>query len=293
MSFVVRDDSLRTGLIGANIQRSRSPAIHTTEARCLGLNLRYELLDLDETEGGIASLSSVLEAVKMCGFLGVNVTFPAKQAIIPLLDELSDDAAVLGACNTVALHGGRAVGHNTDWRGFSESFRRSLPDARFDRVILLGAGGGASAVAYALIKMGAHRIAVHARRREQAEAFADRFNKRIGGSRVIAAKKLEDEVDNSDGIVNCTPVGMTGYTGEPFPEHLLKPDLWVSDLVYVPLRTRLLRAASMRGCKTLEGGGMVVFQAAEAFRIFTGIEPDKERMLVSFEDDVSGERSGL
>lgn len=282
---------LRTGLIGAGIQASRSPAIHMTEARMLGLNLVYDLFDLDMIEGGVAALPEVLARVRADGHLGVNVTHPVKQAILPLLDGYSEEAAALGACNTVAFAAGRAIGHNTDWIGFGEGFRRSLPDAGLERVVQLGAGGAGSAVTYALLKMGAGRIAVHARKHERAQAFARRFNALSGSERVVAIPSLEAEMAATQGLINCTPVGMHKYPGSPIPETLLRSDLWVADLVYVPLRTMLLRQAAAKGCRTMEGAGMVVFQAAEAFRIFTGVTPDAQRMLRQFDLAAQSERS--
>jgi shikimate dehydrogenase len=286
-----REVPLRTGLIGCAIQSSRSPAIHMAEARSLGMNLVYTPHDLDLIEGGVAALPQVLAQVRAEGYLGVNVTHPFKQAILPLLDGCSDDAKRLGACNTVCFAGGHAIGHNTDWIGFLESFKRGLPGAGLDRVVQLGAGGAGSATTYALLKLGARRIAVHARRPEQAQAFARRFNDLAGEERVVAVTALELEIARAQGVINCTPVGMHKYPGSPLPDGLLHPGLWVADLVYVPLRTAFLRAATARGCRTLEGGGMVIFQAAEGFRIFTGAIPDTARMLRQFEFAIAAERA--
>lgn len=282
---------LRTGLIGSSILASRSPAIHMAEARALGLDLIYDLHDLDLMEGGVAALPQLLARLRAEGYLGVNITHPVKQAILPLLDGYSEDAGKLGACNTVAFAKDRAIGHNTDWIGFLESFRRGLPDAGLERVVQLGAGGAGSAVTYALLKMGAKRITVYAPTFAHTQIFADRFNDLAGDERVVAVPALDHAVADAQGIVNCSPVGMHKYPGSPLPEKLLRPDLWIADLVYVPLRTALLRAAASVGCRTLEGGGMVVFQAAEAFRIFTGIAPDTARMLKQFELAIEAERA--
>lgn len=276
---------IRTGLIGGNIQASRSPAIHMAEARANGLNLTYELFDLDLIAGGAAALPSVLESVRAQGFSAVNVTFPVKQQILPLLDDISDDVAALGASNTVAFRGGRAIGYNTDWVGFAENFRRGLPGARKDRIVLIGAGGAASAVAYALIKLGAERVSVYTRSLERGQSLVDRCN-RIGDTEFISVDRPDHAMREANGVINCSQMGMHGHPGLPISEHLLRPDLWVSDVVYMPLETPLLRAAKEQGCRTLGGGGMVVFQAAEAFRIFTGVEPDRERMLKYFETNI-------
>jgi shikimate dehydrogenase len=282
---------LRTGLIGADIQSSRSPVMHMAEARALGLDLSYDLFDFDKIEGGPAALSRVLNRVQDEGYLGVNITYPVKQTVISLLDECSDDVGALGACNTVVLRGGRKVGHNTDWFGFAESFRRGLPGAALDRVLLLGAGGAGSAVAYALLKLGARRVAVHETDGPKAAAFVERFNLLAGEAVFSRAQSLEAEAAAAGGLINCTPVGMSKLKGVPIAPSLLRPAMWVADVVYVPLRTELLRQAAAKGCRTLEGGGMAVFQAGEALRLFTGRTPDFERMLRKFRADVEAEKA--
>ena len=281
---------LRTGLIGAGIQASRSPVMHMREAQALGLDLVYDLFDLDRIAGGVAALPRILADVRERGYLGVNITHPVKQAVLDLLDDCSDDARALGACNTVVFGDGQSSGHNTDWIGFAENFRRGLPGASLDTVVQLGAGGAGSAVTYALLKLGAGRILVHDIDPVRVAAFVERFNNLAGSERVFSAQALDRETAGAAGIVNCTPVGMEKHPGAPVPAPWLRPDLWVADIVYVPLRTQLLELAEAAGCRTLAGGGMAVFQAAEAFRLFTGMDADAERMLRQFQHDVAAER---
>jgi shikimate dehydrogenase len=288
----VTTSGLRAGLIGAGIQASRSPFMHMTEARDLGLDLSYELFDLDKYESGAAALPQVLAEVRARGFLGVNITYPVKQSVLPLLDSYSDDVSALGACNTVVFQDGKATGHNTDWLGFAENFRLGLPGAALDTVVQLGAGGAGSAVTYALLKMGAGRIIVHEIDAARAEASVRRFNDLAGAERIFLSRDLPGETAAASGVVNCTPVGMAKLPGSPLPENLLRPDLWVADIVYFPLRTELLRQAAARGCRILEGGGMAVFQAAEALRLFTGRTPATERMLRKFQHAARAERAG-
>jgi shikimate dehydrogenase len=284
--------TLQTGLIGAGIQASRSPFIHMTEARDLGLDLTYALFDLDQYEDRAAALPRILAEARAKGFLGVNITYPVKQSVMPLLDAYSEDVSALGACNTVVFQDGKAMGHNTDWLGFAENFRLGLPGAALDTVMQLGAGGAGSAVTYALLKMGAGRVIVHEIDAARAEASVHRFNDFAGAERVFLSRDLPGEMAIASGVVNCTPVGMAKLPGSPLPEKLLRQELWVADIVYVPLRTELLRQSAARGCRTLEGGGMAVFQAAEAFRLFTGRTPDPERMLQKFQQAVEAERAG-
>ena len=160
-----------------------------------------------------------------------------------------------------------------------------MPGAALYRVVLLGAGGVGSAVAYALLKLGARRVAVHETDAARAGDFIARFNDLAGDDVFVAARTIAQDMADADGVINCTPVGMLKAPGTPLPLALLQAHQWVADVVYVPLRTELLRLAAAKGCRTLEGGGMAVFQAGEALRLFTGKEPDYERMLAQFQND--------
>jgi shikimate dehydrogenase len=216
------------------------------------------------------------------GFAGLNVTHPCKQAVIPHLDELSADAAALGAVNTVVLHDGRATGHNTDWWGFAESFRRNLPGVSLDRVVQLGAGGAGAAVAHALLTLGVRELAISDVDAARSTGLAAALCERFGEGRARAVDDLPAAMAEADGLVHCTPTGMHAHPGLPLPAALLRPSLWVAEIVYFPLETELVRVARRLGCRTLDGGGMAVFQAVEAFRLFTGATPNPERMLRHF-----------
>jgi shikimate dehydrogenase len=270
------------GLIGSGIQASRTPAMHEREGAEQGLRLIYRLVDLDVLRLGPEALGELLTAAERMGFSGLNITYPCKQAVVPLLDQLSPDARALGAVNTVVLKDGQRVGHNTDCSGFAESFRRGLPDVRRDRVVQLGAGGAGAAVAHALLAEGVGRLAISDTDTPRAEALAADLTARFGAGRAVAVGDLVVEVAAADGLVNCTPVGMAKLPGTPLPVALLRPALWVAEIVYFPLETELLRAARAIGCRTLDGGGMAVFQAVGAFRLFTGLEPDAARMQRHF-----------
>jgi shikimate dehydrogenase len=275
---LVHDEAILAGLIGAGIAGSRTPALHEAEAAAQGLRLVYRRLDLSVLGLGVEALEELLAAAGRFGFAGLNITFPAKQAVIPLLHELSPDAAAIGAVNTVLLREGRRVGHNTDASGFAEGFRQGLPGLRPGRVALLGAGGAGAAVAQALLGLGAERITICDVEAGRAAALAARL-----GPRAVTAAGPEAALADADGLVNCTPIGMAAHPGLPLPAGLLHPGLWVAEVVYVPLETALLRAARAAGCRTLDGGGMAVFQAVGALRLFAGIEPDAARMRRHFE----------
>ncbi len=263
------------GLIGAGIQRSRSPALHEREAKEQGLGLTYELIVLDKLGVGTEALPGLLADAKQRGFAGHKITYPCKQAVIPLLDELSPDAPAVNAVNTIVIRDGKLTGHNTDWSGFAEGFRRGLPDARLDRVVQLGAGGAGAAIAHAAGKLGVRQLTIFDIHRSRAEQLSASVGAKAGSDLAAAMAR-------ADGLIHCTPTGMAKLPGLPLDAKLLEPRHWVAEIVYVPLETELLRVARAKGCRTVDGGGMAVFQAAGAFRLFTGLEPDAERMLRHF-----------
>jgi shikimate dehydrogenase len=274
--------AILVGLIGAGIQASRAPALHEREGAEQGFRYVYKLIDLDQLSLDPSALPELLTAAERLGFAGLNITHPCKQSILPLLTELSEGARTLGAVNTVLFRDGKRVGHNTDWQGFAESFRRGLPDGRLDRVVLLGAGGGGAAVAYAALMLGAQRVSIFDLDSSRASELSSRLSAIFGVGRAVTGVDLAGAMGEADGLIHATPTGMAKYPGLPLPEHLLRPALWVAEIVYFPLETELLRAAKRTGCRTLDGGGMAVFQAVEAFRLFTGRQANADRMLRHF-----------
>ena len=280
--------AVHVGLIGAGIQRSSSPALHMDEGRALGLDYRYDILDLDRMPGGADALPGLLDDVQSKGFAGVNITFPCKQSVIPLLDELSSDARSLQSVNTVVFRDGRRIGHNTDWWGFAENFRRGMSDVLRDRVVLVGAGGAGSAVGYAMLQLGARSLQVYDVDPARARALAARHAELFPRAQVTAVDDLARALRGADGLVHASPTGMAKLPGIPVPPASLRPPLWVAEVVYVPLETELLRVARQQGCRTLDGGGMAVFQAAMAFEQFCGRRPDAERMLRRFNESLRG-----
>ena len=270
------------GLVGAGIQHSSSPSMHMDEGQSLGLQISYELLDLDLMAGGAAGLSSVLDHAEQRGFTGLNVTYPSKQAVIPLLHELSPEAQALHSVNTVLFRGGRRIGHNTDWWGFAESFRREMADVDPRRVVLVGAGGAGAAVGYAMLKSGTQELSVHDMDRARAIALAERMSGLFADRKVTVCDEVAAALATADGLVHATPTGMQKYPGIPVPAESLRPPLWVAEIVYVPLLTELLRTARQHGCRTLDGDGMAVFQGAMAFKLLFGVNPDVARLQRRF-----------
>lgn len=270
------------GLIGAGIQASRTPAMHEHEGDAQGLRYLYRLIDLDQLKLDSGALPDLLSAAERMSFTGLNITFPCKQAIIPLLDELSDEARGIGAVNTVVFKNGKRIGHNTDCLGFLEGFRRGLGDAPRHRVVQMGAGGAGAAVAHALLSEGVEQLSIFDVEPARAQTLAANLNKHFGSQRARAGGDLASAMANADGLVNTTPMGMAKLPGMPIAKELLRAALWVAEIVYFPLETELLREARALGCRTLDGGNMAVFQAVKAFELFSGVEADAQRMLDHF-----------
>ncbi|MER7400726.1 shikimate dehydrogenase [Streptomyces sp. NPDC000151] len=278
--------SYLTGLIGSGIGPSLSPALHEREADRHGLRLLYRTLDLDTLGVDAKDVGELIRAARTLGFDGLNITHPCKQLVIEHLDALSPGAAELGAVNTVVFRGGRTIGHNTDVTGFTQSFARGLPGAATREVVQIGAGGAGSAVAHAMLSLGTDRLTLVDTDAVRAGALADALNARFGTGRATTAApdRLALVLPGADGLVHATPTGMAAHPGLPLPAALLRADLWVAEVVYRPLETELIRTARELGCRTLDGGGMAVFQAADAFRLFTGLEPHAEEMLADLAD---------
>jgi shikimate dehydrogenase len=281
------EPSMLCGLIGAGIQGSLAPALHEEEARHHGIRLHYQLIDLAAAGRGVDVLPGLIEAARVMRFAGLNITYPCKQLVIPLLDELSEEAAVIGAVNTVVRRGERLVGHNTDGAGWSWGFRRALPAADLSRVVLIGAGGAGSACADAVLRLGAAHLVIVDRDAPRATALAARLNGHFDGGRASASTDLQAALSRASGLIHATPTGTPTAPGLPLPAELLRRTMWVSDVVHVPLETALLKAAQRIGCATVDGGHMNVGQALLSFKLFTGREPDAARMDAHFRGLVS------
>ena len=279
------------GLIGAGIQQSLTPPLQEAEGDAHGLRIQYRILDVDLLGLGDHALPRLLDAARITGFAGVNVTFPCKQEVLPLLDGLSDDARAMNAVNTVVFRDGCATGHNTDASGFASGFRRGLPGASTESVVLVGAGGAGSAVAHAMLALGTRELRIVDQEPSRAEQLAQGAAARFAGRRVVSVESVGDALAGASGVINATPIGMTKLPGAPFDPSLLHAGQWVADCVYRPLETALLVAARARGCRTLDGGGMCVGQAADAFRLFTGLAPDEARMARTFAALIEAERA--
>lgn len=270
------------GLLGRGIQSSRSPTMHEAEGRRQGLSYIYTLLDTDRMGSNPPSVDELLRFAEYLGYRGLNVTYPYKQEMLAHLDELSENAEAVGSVNTVVLRNGFRVGHNTDLWGFAESFRIAMAGAARDTVLLLGAGGAGGAVAQALLEADVGQLLVEDIDESRARALALRLAGRWGSDRVTTAGTVAGAAAVVDGVVNATPIGMASHPGTPIPPQLLRPEMWVADIIYFPLETELLRSALRLGCRTMDGTRMAVFQAARSFEHFTGLTPDVDKMRADF-----------
>lgn len=265
-------------LLGQGIQGSLSPQLYEQEARRQGLRCAYHLLDFTQHGWGDDRLPDVLDSLTLLGFTGCNVTHPFKQQIIPWLDELSPQASAIGAVNTVLFQNGRRIGHNTDCEGFITHFRQQLAGERIHRVVQVGTGGAGYAVAYGLLAHGVGHLALYDRDTARSQNLQRQLAQYFGEQRVSVTENVAETLGNSDGLVQATPIGMTGHPGMPVDIDWLQPHHWLADVIYVPRETELVKKARAKGCRAIVGDGMVIHQAALAFQLYTGHQPDAESM---------------
>jgi quinate/shikimate dehydrogenase (NAD+) len=271
---------LLVGLIGANIQKSLSPALQQEACRAAGLDGYYHLMDLDVLLG--RSLESLFDATRTAGFAGINVTYPCKEAVLPLLDEVSPEARQIG---TVTIGpGGRTAGYNTDRVGFRRAFEEAFGRAAIAGkvALLVGAGGAGRAVAFALFDLGVETLLINDSDAGRAYRLAQTLEVSFGGGRSRAVTDAASELSDAAGVVNATPVGMLGIPGIPIPISAIQGCHWVADVIYTPLETELVKGARAKGSKVMGGAGMCVHQAVESFRLFTGCAADLHRMQRTF-----------
>jgi shikimate dehydrogenase len=268
------------GLVGTGVTPSLTPRMHMAEARAHGVTYIHRPIDLTPLGISPDRIGEILDWAQRLGFDALNITHPCKQLVLPHLDRVVPLAADLGAVNTVLFTPTGRVGHNTDTTGYAEAFRTGLAGAARAAVVQVGAGGAGSAVAEALLREGVTALTIVDLSLVRAGSLVADLRLRHPEARIesAAAEQLPSLLATADGVVNCTPTGMADRPGTPFDVALLRPELWVSDIVYRPFDTALLIAARARGCRTLDGGGMAVRQAADAFELITGLHADVERM---------------
>ena len=257
------------GVIGHPIAHSRSPLLHKHWLRTYGLAGDYVPLHVSEHD-----LETVLRALPLMGFVGVNITIPHKVAVMDIVDHLSDRAILIGAANTLIFRAdGKIHADNTDGYGFIANLKQNAPgwQASAGPAAVLGAGGAARAVITSLIEMGTTEILLSNRTRPKADALKSEFGSKV---HVIDWVQAGNMLEEATTVVNTTSLGMTGQPEFRVPLDGLRPGTVVTDLVYTPLRTRLLTEAQAAGCITVDGLGMLLHQAVPAFERWFGVRPE-------------------
>jgi shikimate dehydrogenase len=263
-------------VIGDPVEHSLSPAIHNAAFAALGLDAVYVAFRVLP-----ARLADAIAGVRGLGIRGLSVTIPHKVAIIPLLDEVDELARWTGSVNTVVNDGGRLTGRSTDGHGALKAFEAAGETCRGRRVLVLGSGGAARAVAFAIARDAAPASLeilgiVPPEREKLARDIAEKTGARVAHGGMEA---LPRAMEAAEVVVQASPVGMHPKVDETLvPRSLLRPGLVVFDAVYTPLETRLLREAREAGAKTLRGVGMFVHQAAVQFELWTGRKAPVEAM---------------
>jgi shikimate dehydrogenase len=274
-SFVV-------GLLGDNIGGSLAQPLQEGEGEAQGLSLAYRLIDGTQAGLGLEDTPDVLRWAVRLGFDGLAVTHPFKNAVMACVDQATTEAQALGASNLVVIRDGRTTAHNTDWVGFADALRATLPESLGDRMVLLGAGGAGVAVGYGALRYGAAHLDIVDQDADRAATVAARLGSLVGTHRVAATSDLERALARAGGLIQATPVGMDAHPGLPVDPGLLRPDQWVADIIYFPRETELVKRARATGCRVMTGGAMAVHQHAAAFRILTGRSADIRRMQEHF-----------
>jgi shikimate dehydrogenase len=278
------NESFLVGLIGDGVTPSLTPPMHEAEGDAHGVRYLYRPIDLLTIDREGAAVGELLRNARVLGFNAFNITHPCKQLVLEHLDSLSDDAARLGAVNTVLIRDGKFHGENTDFSGFARAVTTQLAGATLDRVVQLGAGGAGAAVAYALLSVGVQHLTIIDLAADRAEERAQSLRELFPDREVVSGtpEDIPAALEKAHGLVHCTPVGMHQHPGMPLDGSLLHSELWVADIVYRPVETELVKAAKAAGCRVLDGGHMAVGQAVDAFRLMTGLEPDADRMRAQF-----------
>lgn len=255
--------TLRLGLIGSNITESRSPALQIVCGLSVGLNVSYDLLIPDQQA---LSLEVILKRCRDVGFDGVNVTYPYKEAVLKYVNVGEPIITELGASNTVRFAASGATAWNTDYSGFIAAYRAKWGDVKPGRVLIIGTGGVGRSIAFAVAALGATEILLHDSETAKAKALAASV-----GGRVVGANTLND-LEDVEGILNCTPLGMVGHEGSALPVTVNGKPHWAFDAVYTPEHTLFRRQMENLGAEFLSGYELYFNQGIQGFKIFSGFE---------------------
>ncbi len=278
---------LRLGLIGGNIRHSRAPYLHKLCGRLTGLQITYDLIIPVEIG---EDFEAVFEQCRRSGMRGVNVTYPYKERVAPMVSIADDDVARIGSINTVVFEETGPEGYNTDYTGFMAGYTAEFGNASPGVVALAGTGGVGRAIAFGLLALGASELRLIDREKSRAQSLARELEIAASGSMAVAVfEEVAAAMPGIDGIINATPLGMIGYPGTAIPASLLGGQSWVFDAVYTPVETEFLQAARAAGLSILSGYELFFYQGVHAFELFAGTRPNDlgelRRLLDNFTSD--------
>ncbi len=274
----------RCYLIGYPVEHSMSPAMHNAAFKALGLDAEYSLAPVEP-----GRLGAFIEKLREGDVLGANVTIPHKVEVMRHLDQVDETANAIGAVNTIVKRDGRLTGYNTDATGGVKALTEECGGLNGRNVTILGAGGASRAITYQVSRVDC-RVTVLNRSVEKARKLVDKLRPTASAQLLYGGlDQLPGVIVDTDVLINSTPVGMSPKTSDsPVPEELLHGGLFVFDVIYNPIKTKLLEDAEAKGAGTLSGVKMLVYQGAEAFRMWTGVEPPVDLMQRVVEENLGG-----
>ncbi|HET7911743.1 MAG TPA: shikimate dehydrogenase [Pseudolabrys sp.] len=267
-------ETIRLGLVGDNIAASRAPDLHRAAARICGIDLTYERLVPRDL--GLA-FDAVIERAKEQGLRGLNITHPYKERILPFVTIEDSTVRAIGACNTV-LFGTQTIGLNTDYTGYIAAFKERFGDTLPGMVAMAGNGGAGKAIGFALAQLGAQSLSLFDIDERKSLALADALGNQQCRMDVRVARSIQDASKNADGLINCTPRGMTGYGGNAFEGIRLNGRRWICEAVYTPIETPFLKEGRTAGVDVLSGYELFLYQGIHAFQLFTGRQVDSSTL---------------
>lgn len=265
-------ETLKLGLIGDNIARSRSPLLHRLAGEQNGVEVTYDRLvpkDMGQ------SFDEIFDACEGEGFRGINVTYPYKEIAAGKVEVDDPLVRAVGAVNTVIFGGARPKGFNTDYSGFMSAYRRVMGETPTGTVLMIGTGGVGRAVAFGLAGLGTRRLRLVDRDPTKAEALAEALKSVAPDMEISIWLSAEKAAEGCSGVINCTPLGMVGYEGTPVAPRAMTGADWVFDAVYTPVHTQFLQAAGAAGLKLISGWELYFFQGVHAWSLFSGLGLDE------------------
>ncbi|MCQ0972115.1 shikimate dehydrogenase [Paracoccus sp. TK19116] len=266
---------LLLGLIGDNITRSQSPRLHRLAGRQNGVEVRYDRLvppDMGK------SFEEVFAGARSGGYRGLNITYPYKERVAPMVRIDDPLVRAMGSVNTVIFEEGGPVGTSTDYTGFVAAYRAARPDTSPGSVLMIGTGGVGRAVAFGLVALGVSELRLVDRDIAKADHLAGAIRAIAPAVKVGTGTSAEAAAEDADGLINCTPVGMDGYPGTPLAAEAMAGAAWAFDAVYTPADTTFLTDAASAGLAVISGWELFFWQGVHAWKHFADLPLDRETL---------------